>query len=131
MARIDKYDPIDGGFRAPIAADTNAHTGAIGGSNIPVGVGLDTSGRVVPGAGNTGIVGVLCLPRNVKAGDIVDVMTDGEILEIGGTAGTTYYINTTTGALETTAPAAGTNKPKAGHTVEAGRLVVRFRDFQG
>lgn len=124
MARIDKYNPVAGGFRAPLAA---ARTGAA----TPVGVGLDVNGRVVEGAGQTGIVGLLCKPDDAVAGEVVDIMTNGEIVEFAGVAGTTYYINTVTGALETGAPVAGTNKPKAGHTVEATRLVVRVRDFQG
>lgn len=122
MARYDKVDPISGSTRAPLAANTNAHDGVIGGGTAPIGVGLDTSGRVVAGAGNTGIIGVLCLPSNKKAGDVVDVMRAGEIVEIGGTAGTTYTANTTTGAI--TNAAASATQIKVGHTVEAGRLVV-------
>lgn len=124
MARIDKYDPVDGGFRAPLAADRT-------GSATPVGVGLDVNGRVVDGAGQTGVVGILCKPDDAKAGQVVDVMTHGELVEFAGVAGTTYYINGATGALETSAPAAGTNKVKAGFTVEATRLVVRVESHQG
>lgn len=123
MARIDKYDPISGGFRAPLAANTNAHTGALGAGTGPIGVGLDAQGRVVAGAGNTGIRGVLCLHSNKKAGDIVDVMTAGELVEAGGTAGTSYTANTTTGAI--TNAAASASQIAIGITVEADRLVVR------
>lgn len=123
MARIDKYDPISGGFRAPLAANINAHDGVIGGATAPLGVGLDTSGRVVAGAGNTGIIAVLCLPSNKKAGDVVDNMTSGEIVEAGGTAGTTYTANTTTGAI--TNAAASATQIVVARTVEVGRLVVR------
>lgn len=69
------------------------------------GVGLDTSGRVVKGPGNTGIIGVIVLTKARKAGEIVDVMTSGEIVEFGetvgdagtdyGVAGTAYYASTT------------------------------------
>lgn len=125
MARYDKYDPISGGFRAPLAADW---AGALG---TPVGVGLDANGRVVPGAGNTGIVGVLVIDGQVNsqgtrtnnkfAGDVVDVMTAGEIVDCTGlTAGTEYFAAAAAGALGTT-----NTDTKVGHTVEAQRLVVR------
>jgi hypothetical protein len=125
LARIDKYDPISGGHRAPLAANVNAHDGVIGGGTAPVGVGLDSSGRVVVGVSvaAVGIIGVLCLPSNKKAGDVVDVMTAGEIVDVGGTAGTVYTANTTTGAI--TNAAASATQIRVGYTVEAGRLVVR------
>lgn len=131
MARIDKYDPKSGGFRAALAADRAATPGAIGDADGPIGVGLDANGRVVAGAGNTGVVGVLVLTQNKVAGDIVDIMTDGELVEAGGTAGTTYYADGGTGALGTAAPAAGANGTRVGRTVEAGRLVVRVQTVQG
>lgn len=124
MGRYDKYDPVDGGFRAPLAADYT-------GSATPVGVGLDVNGRVVVGAGNTGVVGVLIKVLDAKAGDIVDVMTHGEIVEAGLTAGTVYYAAAAGGALGTAGPAAGANAVRVGHTVEADRLVVRVQQVQG
>lgn len=131
MARIDKYDPKSGGFRAALAANQAATPGAIGAADGPIGVGLDANGRVVPGAGNSGIKGVLVLTQDKVAGDVVDVMTDGELVECGGVAGTTYYSVDATGVIETTAPAVGANKTMVGHTVEAGRLVVRTHRVQG
>lgn len=125
MARIDKYDFNAGGFRAPLAADQVKTDGALGTATGPLGVGLDTSGRVVLGAGNTGVVGALVLTENKKAGDIVDVMTAGEITDAGGVAGTNYTANTTTGIVSSAA-ASGT-QIRIGHTVEVGRLVVRAR----
>lgn len=116
MARIDKYDPVSGGFRAPLAA---AYTGAA----APIGVGLNSSGRVVAGAGDTGIVAVLCKPDDAAAGDIVDNMTDGELVEFAGAAGTVYTADTTTGVIDDTAPDA--THTRVGHTVEATRLIVR------
>jgi hypothetical protein len=50
-------------------------------------------------------------------------MTDGELVEFAGVAGTAYTANTTTGAI-TSAAASGT-QIYVGHTVEATRLVVR------
>lgn len=120
MARIDKYDPVDGGFRAPL----NANMAKTEPGN-PIGVGLNTSGRVVAGAGNTGILGVIDLNVDKKAGDVVDVMTDGELVEFTGTAGTVYTADTTSGVLGTTA--ADATHTRVGHTVEATRLVVRAR----
>jgi hypothetical protein len=121
--RYDKYDPVSGGFRAAIAADKSTTDIA-----TPIGVGLDTNGRVVAGAGNTGIVGVLMITKAVKAGDIVDVMTDGELVEMGSlAAGTKYTANTTTGVISNGAGSA-TQTP-VGWTVEATRLVVRIGGF--
>jgi hypothetical protein len=115
MARIDKYNPVGGGFRAPLAA-------AWAGQTTPMGVGLNSSGQVVVGAGVTGIVGVLCKPDAAAAGAIVDIMKDGEIVEFSGAAGTKYTANTTTGVISSTA-ASGT-QIVVGQTVEATRLIV-------
>lgn len=125
MARIDKYGPKTGGFRAPLAANW-------AGQAAPVAVSLDGSGRVVIGAGTALTqVGILCKPDAAAAGTWVDIMTHGELVEAGLVAGTVYYANATTGVLETSAPAAGTNKFRVGHTVEANRLIVRCWVFQG
>jgi hypothetical protein len=122
MARFDKYEPISGGFRAKLLADWAAADGT------PVAVGLDTAGRVVPGASNTGIVGVVVLVKhNKKAGDVVDVMTHGEIVDVddagftGRAAGIAVYAVPASGALTNVATA----NVKIGHMVEADRLVVR------
>lgn len=116
MARIDKYDPVSGGFRAPLNA---ALTGAV----APLAVGLNGSGRVVAGASTTGIVGVIVSPYDKAAGDIIDVMTAGELVEFGGAAGTVYTANTTTGVISSTAKSA--TQQVVGWTVEADRLIVR------
>lgn len=115
--RIDKYDPVDGGFRAPLNA---AYTG----SATAVGASINSSGRVVPGAaGQTGFVGILCKPDNAVVGEVVDIMTDGELTDVSGLdAGTVYYLHATSGALQTTKTIY-----RVGHTVEATRLVVRFQ----
>lgn len=122
MARYDKYDPTSGGFRAPLAADLPA-TSKTGNGN-PLGVGLDVNGRVVAGAGQSGIVAALCTTKDMKAGDIVDGMTDGEIVEMAGVAaGTVLTAADADGVIDATAPGAG--RTRIGHTVEATRLVVR------
>lgn len=125
MARIDKYNPVGGGFRAPLNAAYTA-------SDTPIGVGINSSGKVVAGAGQTGIIGVLLVPTggaggiasyvDKAAGDIVDVMTDGEIVEFSGAAGTAYTANTTTGAI--TSAATSATQIYVGYTVEATRLIV-------
>lgn len=123
MARYDKYEPKAGGFRAPLAADWSADD-----LDEVFAVGLDASGRVVKGAGNTGVRGALVLSKALSAGSIVDVMTDGEIVDMdvnhaGIVAGTQYY-GSAAGALTTV----GTDTP-LGWTVEATRLVVRAGRF--
>lgn len=128
MARYDKYSGVTGGFRAPAAADQ-----AEADYDVVRGAALDAQGRVVFGAaGNSGFVGVTIVDRTKRrAGDILDVMTHGEIVNVAGlAAGTTYYLSAT-GALTNVAPAVGANALKVGHTVEADRLVVRFERVQG
>lgn len=124
MARYDKYDPISGGFRAPLAADWSAND-----LNEVFAVGLNAAGQVVKGGGNSGIKGVLVLTKVLSAGKVVDVMTDGEIVEMdvnhaGIVAGTSYF-GSAAGALNTT----NTDMP-IGFTVEATRLVVRAGRFE-
>lgn len=125
MSRYDKYDPINGGFRASLAAD-------YAGSETAVGVGLDVNGRMVVGAGHTGIIGVICNPGSpvpgatTKSGDTVDIMTDGEITGFTGVAGTKYYANASTGVISVTSSGGAIY---IGHTVEATRLVVRVGRF--
>ncbi len=128
MGRYDKYEPKVGGFRAPLAANF-----ASADLEKVLGVGLDTHGRVVIGAGNTGVLGLLVLTMARKAGEIVDVMTSGEIVEFGpsdedsvagtdfGTAGTVYYSDTDGVVTNTNAD----GSLRVGHTVSGKRLVVR------
>jgi hypothetical protein len=137
MARYDQVEPHVGIVRAPLAAnltfDANGEFG-------PTAVSLDANGRVVVGtAGQSGFVGVLV--KNVpvvpagrftaaqtvnnwmggRAGDVVDIMTQGQILDVPGlAAGSAVYAVPATGALTTTA----TGNVRVGFTVEAGRLVV-------
>jgi hypothetical protein len=135
MARYDKYDPFNGGFRAFLAADWAP--GAANASdplnpanwNKVQPVSLNANGAVVFGsAGHTGVVGVCIVSDDKKAGDVVDVMTSGEIVEFNDgkqyvtapTAGTEYYAPLATTTINTTAT--GTY---LGYTVEPDRLVVR------
>jgi hypothetical protein len=128
MARYDKYEPFSGGFRAPLAADTPKTT-----PGNPQGVSLDVNGRVlVSGApSHSGYKGIICLTQDKKAADIVDTMTDGEVVEFAGAAGTNYFIDAATGDLvagtgaDTMTPPAAAGSVYVGFTVEATRLVVR------
>lgn len=143
MARYDKYDPKDGGFRAPLNADWTATSGPGGVSDIGrvIGVALNASGRVVKATTALAATGVVVVNRAMLTGEIVDVMTDGEIVELaaadiqGGTAptaGTKYYLDATASRLAAVAaPTAGTNYFYVGTTVEASRLVVRTGLVQG
>lgn len=122
MARYDKYDPKDGGFRAPLGvAFVLADVGKV------FGVGLNASGAVVKGAGNTGIIAALVVNQPMAIGEVVDCMTDGEIVEMTTqagaalTAGTRYFGVAASGDFNTTA----TGTP-LGFTVEATRLIVRL-----
>jgi hypothetical protein len=127
VARIDKYVPEVSGTRAVL------HTPLAGGDlDTVIGVGLNANGRAVKGPGNTGIIGLLVnSSKSNKAGDIVDVMSLGDI--VGTTtefpAGTVFTVTDATGVVAAEAganPTIGAGKSYVGHTVEAGRLVVRF-----
>jgi hypothetical protein len=130
MSRYDKYSSLVSGTRAAAAADMGSAGNAVDNTWLgrAFGVGLDANGRVVKGAGTTGIIGVLVLTRHVYAGDILDIMDLGEVVEFdpvtAGTlapAATTYYAAAADGALSTTNTGA-----KVGYTVEAGRLRVHM-----
>jgi len=137
--RWDKYDGYVGNFRGSLAADVTLATQA----NRVLAVGINSSGAVTIGAGQTGISGVVIIPVgvdmygnlldggvNTQAGDLTDVGKHGEITNfkptlLGGSAqtpaaGTNYYGHVDGSVLESTAPGA----VYVGHTVEADRLVV-------
>jgi hypothetical protein len=132
MARLGSYNPESDTFRAPLAASYTAPTV----SGVPVGVviavSLNTSGRVVLGStgGTAGLgrIGLIIPTRNMAAGEMIDVLTGGEVEEFGiGTdgqtaavAGTAYYGVAATGLMSATA--AGNDR--VGFTVEATRLVI-------
>lgn len=134
MARFDKSDPINSTFRASVAVDyPDADLGKL------FGCGLDSTGKVVKGGGQTGIIGVMVV--NEKPGRVgplrdvtrIDVMRSGCITDFGptagvpgtdfGLAGTKYFANTTTGVVSST-PALGS--VLVGATAEADRLEVNI-----
>lgn len=124
MSRYDKYEPFGGGFRAPLAVAIAAADGW-----RAYGVGLDVNGRVVLGAGTSGVCGLLIAHGAKNIGDIVDVMTDGEVMEFtitvgtAAVAGTKYTAATATGLITSAAPGAG--QITMGVTQTLDRLIVR------
>lgn len=121
MARYDKYEPFAGGFRAALAADFG-YTGGVPDRNHadlgqPFAVGLNANGLLVKGAGVTGIKGVMIVDLPKMAGDVVDVMTAGEILEwettagVAGVAGFNYYGVEASGAVVAGTGAGGATQP--------------------
>lgn len=130
MARYDKYDPKSGGFRAPLAVAVTAPA-ANGGAgpvfvDVLYGVSLDAQGRVVVGtAGPSGLVGVMAVPSPKRIGDIVDVMTAGEVVEFALANGDAAAPGTRYGVAASGAVATGTGSTAVGFTVEEDRLIVR------
>ena len=142
-ARWDKYNGYVGNFRGMLAEDSTADQ-----ANIVLAVGVNSSGAITIGAGQTGIIGLMILPVGNDyisgdvlpgpiAGDAVDVGKHGEITNffptrLNGTsgdfeanltpeaAGTVYYAH----ANGTVDAVAGTDGVYIGHTVEASRLIV-------
>jgi hypothetical protein len=143
MAKYDKYEPIAGGFRAKLGAALPLTNGGFFGA-----ISLNAAGRAVIGSGGqTGILGV-CVknvargpvggrdlttrsgvpnpyaPIGAQPNDVIDIMTSGEIVDLDKTvfvAGTRFYAKPD-GSISATG---GTGSVPIGHTVEAGRLVVR------
>lgn len=131
MARFDKYNPVNGGFRARLGfAPVAGEVGDV------IGVTIDGNGEVVK-ASTTNCEGVICLSSLLNDGDVVDVMTSGEIVDIvagnnvtGFATGAKAYA-AATGAIGVTAPGAGVNGVLIGTFVEAWRLIVRVQKVQG
>lgn len=127
-ARIDKTESAIGVFRAELAADVNP---ALYGQVCHV--SLNSSGKaVLNAAGTSGVKGLHIPDRTTrKAGSIIDVLTNGEIVgfaiwngtaNVAAVAGTNYYTVPATGVMNVTP----TSNVYVGHTVEADRLVVRM-----
>lgn len=130
MARFDKYGPYTGGFRAALAADF----GTLG-NGADLGkiwaVGLNASGKIIKAVASLDCVGLMILTMEKYAGDVVDIMTAGEITDIAQVtpwdnlgvapvAGADVYA-VAGGGLNQTATA----QKKVGFFVEPTRLIVR------
>lgn len=141
--RWDKYNGYVGNFRAPLNANVTLATEA----NRVKAAGLNSSGSIVFGSGQTGILGLVIVAVgtdmngalldggiNHQAGDIQDVGKHGEIVNFktclaNGTqadaaAGTNYYGHPD-GSVTATKGADGVY---VGHTVEATRLIVNVSE---
>jgi len=116
MARFDKVEPKGGAFRAKLGFDIPAaDVGKV------FGVSVDANGKVQKGGAAIGdIRGVVCASSPMVTNDAVDVMTDGEIVDMTGFTGGQGAYSATTGVLSST----NTGQP-IGFTVEAWRLIVR------
>lgn len=125
MARYDKYEPFGGGFRVRLAADfvTAADFEKIWA------VTVNTSGlAVLKGAVTAATLrGVVVITGKKYAGDVIDVMTDGEIVEvnspttISSTPGIKLYATAADGSATVTAA----SNFEFGYTIEAERVIVR------
>jgi hypothetical protein len=124
MARIDKYDPVSGGFRARLGwAPVSGDVGAV------IAVDLNSTGQAIKSVDGTDCAGVVCLSSLLNENDVADVMTDGEIVDVdtdtvdGAAAGAKVSAGAggAVGAAETGSA--------VGRFVEAWRLVVRLGAF--
>ena len=136
MSRYDKWNPAIGVFRAPLNAAWTATSGPSSATDLwrVTCVSLNGSGRLIRATTAVSCVGIVIAHGPKNAGDIVDVLTNGEVAELDAadiqgattpTAGTKYYFDSTAGRLTATAPVAGAIGFYIGTTVEASRLVVR------
>lgn len=123
MSRFDKYDPVSGGFRASLLAAILATD-----KNKIQAVSINSSGLVVIGGpAETAIMGVICPLAAMAAGDMIDVMTHGEIVEATWTAGTAFTAGQiVTGAVAGTIQSTtGAGFKILGKMVELNRMIVR------
>lgn len=140
ISRFDKYDPISGGFRAKLklAFVVTGATPAITAVNKEriFGVSIEAAtGLVLIGGAIGAVRGVVNIREDKAAGDIVDVMTSGEIINFhflnDGTTpsvlGTPYHADAATGAPTTVSAAnKGIGVLIADSVAGRNRLIVRM-----
>jgi hypothetical protein len=125
-ARFDKYDPDSGGTRAKLAATwLDADVGQVRG------VALNGSGLAIKSATLVDAKGVVALGKKRFSGEPIDIMQNGDIVDVPGLIAGTDYFMAANGTLTATPPGAGINGIYVGFTVEADRLVVRWQKVQG
>lgn len=120
--RFDKYGPLTGGFRAALAA-------AILSADVSKiqAVSINASGLVVIGGpAETAIMGLICPHKVFAVGDMIDVMTAGEIVEASMTSGTAFTAGAivwahASGAVDATLTAG----KSVGKMIELNRMIVR------
>lgn len=125
-ARVDKTDSAVGVVRGTLLADLVQANW-----NHMRAVGIDSAGKVVLGAGQSGIVGIVIVDRtNYRAGSRCDIFKLGEVILNNDTsgndllvAGTRYTANTTTGVI--TSAAASVTQIAIGYTIETDRFVLQ------
>lgn len=132
MARFDKVEPLSGSFRAPLNADWSSAD-----LNKIVPVSLNTSGKIIKGtSGQSGLIGIVCITGtlvnsiyigNKFANDIVDVMQDGEVVELTGLIAGQRYFAAADGNSLVAASGTITGLQMVGWTVEATRMIVRVQ----
>jgi hypothetical protein len=141
VSRFDKTNSATGIFRAPlnVALTATSGPGSVTDLNRILVVSLNSSGRLIKTTAITAAVGIIIATRAFAAGEMIDVMTHGEVVELdgadvqGGTAlgaGVKAFGDVTAARLTGTAPGAGVNGFLVGWTVEATRLVVRCQGVQ-
>jgi len=127
MARFDKYDPFSGGFRGVLNAAIAAvdvgkiYAVSVNGSNRVIRTGISATAD---------IAGVICAVRPMAAGDPIDVMTAGEIVEALETAGTAFadgakVYGHTDGTVDDTATTSKYVGQVVESTVVGKRIVIR------
>lgn len=132
ISRFDKYDPISGGFRGKLKVALTVTT-ALEKERV-FGVSIEAAtGLVVLGGAATAIRGLIQVRESKAAGDVVDVMTAGEIvdqffLNDGSTAtvlGTEYYVDNVSGALTATTTSNKKVSVRVADSPDKGRMIVR------
>lgn len=116
MARIDKYQPESGGFRALLG-----FTPVTGDLSKIIPVEIDSNGVAIKCVAAK-CTGVVCMDELLALGDAVDIMTDGEIVDVTPAlvSGTDYYA-AAAGTYGTTS----TSATFIGEAIETWRMVVR------
>jgi len=121
VSRFDKYDPVSGGFRAPLAALI-----AVTDKDKVFAVALDNTGKVVRTGITTAIIGVICPTKAMAAGDVIDVMTSGEIVEATMTVGTAFTAGAPVyGHADGTVNGTITTSKLLGNMIELDRMIIR------
>lgn len=131
MARIDHADSTVGTVRGTLGVDIDAKF-----NDKLVAVGISNLGRLVPGAGNTGIVGIMQPGKKTRlTGKRVDYFKLGDFVDLnlpdmGLVTGRAAYADNATGEITTPATAPASGATRVGHTLDTGdkiRLVIDIK----
>lgn len=114
-ARVDKTDSAVGVVRVAYDKDIDkADWGKV------IGVGVNASGRLVKGAGNSGVIGVVIADHTrYRAGEIADVFKLADIVGNEGFKAGTKYFAAEDGTISET-----NTGTYVGYTVESDRLIL-------